>query len=69
MNNEQNKKKVFKSFRNGQYSDLDVLQRPNVDEELLKEKALKQMLHDQDQEEANDLIEWEDDGGGNFIQH
>lgn len=37
------------------------------DENAIKEKALMQMIHDENPELAHDLIEWEDNGEGHFI--
>lgn len=35
---------------------------------FLKEKAKNKMLHDENSDDSLDLIEWEDDGNGNYIQ-
>jgi len=39
------------------------------DQTVLKEEIYTQMIHDENPELANELIEWEDDGEGHFIPH
>jgi hypothetical protein len=38
------------------------------EENIVVLNLLKQILHSEESDEALDLIEWEDDGNGNFIQ-
>jgi hypothetical protein len=65
--NKENKKKQFKRFKekvksSDQYVSIN-------DKEFEIDKTLNQVLHKENSVLANDLVEWEEDGEGNFIQY